>query len=202
MGSDGEGLRLLLLGGNMRASTPTLWLTDYDLHLFGEGTHLRAYEKLGAHPGEMDGRRGVHFAVWAPNAARVSVVGDHNGWDPRSHPMQPRAEAGLWETFIPDIGTGTLYKYHIVSRENGYEVDKADPYGYAAEVRPQTASRVWDLTAYSWGDQEWMGSRAKKNSLDSPISIYEVHLASWRRGARGGKPTARYPGMWGGIGGA
>jgi len=165
----------------MAASTQSPWLTDYDLYLFGEGTHLGAYEKLGAHPGEMDGRRGVHFAVWAPNAERVSVVGDHNGWDPRSHPMQARAESGLWETFVPDIETGALYKYHIVSRQNGYQVDKADPYGYAAEIRPHTASRVWDLAAYSWADGEWMANRTKKNSLDSPISIYELHLASWKR---------------------
>src|SRR5580692_919364 len=165
----------------MGASTQTLWLTDYDLYLFGEGTHVRAYEKLGAHPGEMDGRRGVHFAVWAPNAESVSVIGDYNGWDPSSHPMQPRAQAGLWESFIPDIGTGTLYKYHIASRVNGYQVDKADPYGYAAEVRPQTASRVWDLAGYSWEDREWMATRKEHNSLDSPISIYEVHLGSWRR---------------------
>jgi 1,4-alpha-glucan branching enzyme len=165
----------------MEASTQTLWLTDYDLYLFGEGTHVRAYEKLGAHPGETDGRAGVHFAVWAPNAARVSVIGDYNGWDPRSHPMQPQAQAGLWESFIPDIGTGASYKYHIASSVNGYQVDKADPYGYAAEVRPQTASRVWDLAGYSWGDREWMATRKKHNSLDSPVSIYEVHLASWRR---------------------
>src|SRR5260370_24538244 len=132
MGSDRADLRLLLLGGEMAASTQALWLTDYDLHLFGEGTHLHAYEKLGAHPGEMDGRQGVHFAVWAPNAERVSVVGDHNGWDPRPHTMQPRGDAGLWETFIPDIGTGARYKYHIYSRHNGYRVDQADPYGYAA----------------------------------------------------------------------
>jgi 1,4-alpha-glucan branching enzyme len=165
----------------MGASTQTSWLTDYDLYLFGEGTHVRAYEKLGAHPGEVDGCRGVHFAVWAPNAESVAVIGDHNGWDPRSHPMQPRAQAGLWELFIPDLGTGALYKYHIASRVNGYQVDKADPYGYAAEVRPRTASRVCDLAAYSWGDHEWMATRKKSNALDSPVSIYEVHLASWRR---------------------
>lgn len=165
----------------MGTSTQTRWLTDYDLYLFGEGTHLRAYEKLGAHPVETDSSRGVHFAVWAPNAAQVSVIGDHNGWNPRSHPMQLRPEAGLWEVFIPEIGSGAVYKYHIDSRENGYQVDKADPYGFAAEIRPHTASRVWDLTSYTWGDSEWMANRAKKNSLDSPISIYEVHLGSWRR---------------------
>ncbi len=164
----------------MGASTQTPWLTDYDLYLFGEGTHVRAYNKLGAHPGEMEGRRGVHFAVWAPNAESVSVIGDYNGWDPRSHPMQPQAQAGLWESFIPDIGIGASYKYHIASRVNGYQVDKADPYGYAAEVRPQTASRVCDLAGYSWEDREWMATRKEHNSLDSPISIYEVHLASWR----------------------
>src|SRR5258707_999770 len=124
---DGEGLRLLLLGGDMATSTQTPWLTDYDFYLFGEGTHVRAYEKLGAHPGEMGSQRGTHFAVWAPNAERISIVGDHNGWNPRSHPMRTRAEAGLWETFIPDLGTGALYKYHIESRQNGYQVDKADP---------------------------------------------------------------------------
>ena len=165
----------------MQTSTQTLWLTDYDLHLFGEGTHLRAYEKLGAHIGEVAGRAGVHFAVWAPNAQRVSVVGDHNGWKPRSDPMQPRGDSGMWEAFIPDLGERALYKYHIESRERGYQVDKADPYGYAAEIRPRTASRVWDLANYSWGDAEWMAGRARKNSLDSPISIYEVHLGSWKR---------------------
>ena len=165
----------------MAASTETLWLTDYDLYLFGEGTHHRAYKKLGAHQGEMGGRLGVHFAMWAPNAEQVSIIGDHNDWNPRSHPMQLRAEAGLWEAFIPDIGTGTRYKYHIVSRYNGYQVDKTDPYGFAAEIRPQTASRVWDLSSYTWGDQDWMANRARKNSLDSPISIYEVHLGSWKR---------------------
>ena len=165
----------------MGTSTQSDWLTDYDLYLFGEGTHLRSYEKLGAHPGELDGRRGVHFAVWAPNAERVSVVGDHNGWDPRSDPMQARPEAGLWEAFVPGIKAGATYKYHIESRRNGFQVDKADPYGYAAEIRPRTASRVWDLTSHSWGDQQWMASRAKRNSLNAPLSIYEVHLGSWRR---------------------
>jgi 1,4-alpha-glucan branching enzyme len=165
----------------MQASVQTPWLSDYDLYLFGEGTHLRAYEKLGAHQGEVEGRRGVHFAVWAPNAERVTVIGEHNGWNPEAHPMQLRPAAGMWETFVPDIGPGALYKYHIVSRQNGYRVDKADPYGFAAEIRPHTASRVWDLASYGWEDGEWMATRAARNSLDSPVSIYEVHLGSWKR---------------------
>src|ERR1022692_2749244 len=105
----------------MQASVQTPWLSDYDLYLFGEGTHLRAYEKLGAHQGEVEGRRGVHFAVWAPNAERVTVIGEHNGWNPEAHPMQLRPAAGMWETFVPDIGPGALYKYHIVSRQNRSE---------------------------------------------------------------------------------
>jgi 1,4-alpha-glucan branching enzyme len=162
-------------------TSPTPGLTDYDLYLFGEGTHHRAFEKLGAHPGEVDGRRGVHFAVWAPNAQQVTVIGDFNHWNPQANSMNLRPEAGLWETFIPDIENGSVYKYHIVSRGSGYQVDKADPYGFAAEITPRTASKVWDLTGYSWADNEWMANRATRNSLDSPISIYEVHPGSWRR---------------------
>ena len=176
----------------MGTPTQTLWLTDYDLYLFGEGTHHRAYEKLGAHPGEVDGQSGVHFGVWAPNAQQVSVVGDYNGWDPCPNRMESRANSGLWETFVPRLGPGALYKYHIASRQNGYQVDKADPYGYAAEIRPHTASRVWDLSVYSWKDQEWMANRKKMNSLDSPISIYEVHLGSWRRVPEEGNRSLTY----------
>ena len=165
----------------MPAPTQTLWLTAYDLYLFGEGTHLRAYEKLGAHPGEVEGRSGVHFAVWAPNAESVSVIGDHSGWRPHADEMQERGQSGLWEVFIPGLPPGALYKYHVVSHERGYRADKADPYGFAAQIRPETASRVWDLNTYSWGDAEWMANRGKRNALDSPISIYEVHLGSWRR---------------------
>jgi 1,4-alpha-glucan branching enzyme len=165
----------------MGITTRSRWLSDYDLYLFGEGTHRRAYEKLGAHIGDSDGRRGVHFAVWAPNASQVSVIGDYNSWSPERDPLSLRSEAGLWEGFVPAIGTNTLYKYHIASRYRGYQVDKADPYGFAAEIRPQTASRVCDLESYSWGDGRWMANRANRNSLDSPISIYEVHLGSWKR---------------------
>ncbi|HTP32949.1 MAG TPA: 1,4-alpha-glucan branching protein GlgB [Candidatus Acidoferrales bacterium] len=165
----------------MGTTTHVPWLSEYDLHLFGEGTYRRPYEKLGAHCGEVEGRRGVHFAVWAPNAARVSVIGDFNDWRVESNPLSPHSQAGLWEGFVPDIASGALYKYHIISRLGGYEVDKADPYGFAAEIRPRTASRVWDLDTYQWGDAGWMAARAGKNELDCPISIYEVHLGSWRR---------------------
>jgi 1,4-alpha-glucan branching enzyme len=176
----------------MGISTQTQWLTDYDLYLFGEGTHHRAYEKMGAHLGEMDGQRGVYFAVWAPNAEAVSVIGDFNAWNPRSNPLHVRPAAGIWEGFVPDIGSGAIYKYHIQSREGGYQVDKADPYGFAAEIRPSTASRVWDLTSYSWGDREWMANRAKRNALDAPISIYEMHLGSWRRAPDEGNRQLTY----------
>jgi 1,4-alpha-glucan branching enzyme len=155
-------------------------LSEFDLYLIGEGTHYRAYEKLGAHLMERDGRRGVHFAVWAPNAKLVSVIGEFNDWNPQANSMRP-SPAGVWEAFVPAIGQGTSYKYHIESRYSDYKVDKADPYGFAAEIRPQTASRVWNLEDYSWRDDSWMASRAKRNGVGSPISIYEMHLGSWRR---------------------
>jgi 1,4-alpha-glucan branching enzyme len=163
-------------GGTVSQST----LSEFDLYLLAEGTHNRAYEKLGAHRSERDGRRGVHFAVWAPNAERVSVVGDFNHWNSSTDIMRP-SSAGVWEGFVPDIGSGALYKYHLESRDRRYAVDKADPYGFAAEIRPRTASRVWDLEDYSWLDASWMANRAKNNTLHSPISIYEVHLGSWKR---------------------
>jgi 1,4-alpha-glucan branching enzyme len=155
-------------------------LSEFDRYLLGEGTYARAYEKLGAHLTERAGKRGVHFAVWAPNAKRVSVIGNHNGWNPVANEMQP-TPAGVWETFIPGLAQGAIYKYHIESNFGGYQVDKADPYGFAAEIRPQTASCVWDLRSYSWHDHSWMASQGQKNSLASPISMYEVHLGSWRR---------------------
>jgi 1,4-alpha-glucan branching enzyme len=163
-----------------KASTWDPTLSEFDLHLFAEGTHARAYEKLGAHITERDGRRGVHFAVWAPNAKLVSVIGDFNGWNPTSNVMRP-SPAGIWEGFIPDIGQGAVYKYHVESQYGNYKVDKADPLGFAAEIRPQTASRVWDLESYAWNDGQWMAARGGNNSLKSPIAIYEVHLGSWRR---------------------
>ena len=155
-------------------------LTELDRYLLAEGTHTRAYEKLGAHPSEGDDGLGTHFAVWAPDAGLVSVIGDFNGWNPTANPLTP-GSSGVWEGFIPEVGAGAAYKYHLVSRVGDYAVDKADPYGFASEVRPRTASRVWDLRDHSWQDHMWMANRAKSNSLDSPISIYEVHLCSWRR---------------------
>jgi 1,4-alpha-glucan branching enzyme len=168
------------------------FLSDFDLHLLMEGTHYRSYEKLGAHRAELDGSIGTAFAVWAPHAREVSVVGDFNGWDPKASPMRPRGHGGVWERFIPGVGPGAQYKYAIVSQEDEYEVDKADPYGFAAEIRPQTASKVWDLSGYHWRDQDWMAWRQGTNSLGAPISIYEVHLGSWMRVAEEGDRWLTY----------
>ena len=165
----------------VRSSAPPPWLSGYDLHLLGEGTHFRSYEKMGAHLGQSDGQRGVHFAVWAPNASQVGVIGDFNAWTPGSNALRSRGAVGVWEGFVPDLEPGAPYKYHIASQSGAYEVDKADPYAFAAELRPQTASRVWDLGSYSWGDSNWMAHRASRNGLDCAVSIYEVHLGSWRR---------------------
>jgi 1,4-alpha-glucan branching enzyme len=156
-------------------------LTDFDIHLWAEGSHFRIYEKLGAHLAERDGMAGVRFAVWAPDAREVSVIGDFNGWRPGSHPLHPVGSTGVWEGFIPGIQAGALYKYSITSRVNNYRVDKADPCGFATEIRPQTASKVWDLSGHPWRDSEWMKRRARAHALDAPLSIYEVHLGSWRR---------------------
>ena len=158
-------------------------LGDVDLHLLGEGTHYRNFTKLGAHLTEQDGVPGVAFAVWAPNARRVSVVGDFNRWDGRRHAMWSRGSSGLWELFIPGLVQGEIYKYEIKSRFNDYLVQKSDPYGLAAELRPKTASRVWDVENFSWNDQEWMEQRAARQALDAPISVYELQLGSWKRTA-------------------
>jgi 1,4-alpha-glucan branching enzyme len=156
-------------------------LTDDDLYLFNQGSHFRLYEKLGAHPLSEEGREGTYFAVWAPDAERVCVVGDFNGWDPSVHPLGSRGQSGIWEGFIPGIRKGAAYKYHIQSRFRGYRVDKTDPFSLFGEVPPRTASIVWDL-GYSWEDGDWMGKRAGANNAQTaPWSIYEVHLGSWMR---------------------
>jgi len=155
--------------------------TDQDSYLFREGTHFRLYDKLGSYPMKIDGEEGVYFAVWAPNAARVCVMGDFNGWNKESHPLGVRWDSsGIWEGFVPGIGKGAAYKYYVESKEGGYREDKRDPFAFYNEIPPKTASIVWD-TQYPWKDSKWMQERHKKNSLQSPISIYEVHLGSWRR---------------------
>jgi 1,4-alpha-glucan branching enzyme len=155
--------------------------SDFDLYLFGQGKHFHIYEKMGAHPRTVDGVQGVNFAVWAPNAHSVSVIGDFNHWDRSTNPMQLRhQELGVWECFIPGLQAGTLYKYALVSRQNNYMVDKADPYAFGSELRPNTASIVTNLHSYSWHDQAWIQSRATHQQLTAPLSIYEVHLGSWR----------------------
>ncbi len=156
-------------------------LTEHDIYLFKEGSHFNLYEKLGSHPVTLDGVPGVCFGVWAPNAASVSVIGDFNKWDSQAHPLQVRDDdSGIWEGSIPDLRPGTVYKYHITSSYRDFQVDKGDPFAYAWEVAPQTASMVADL-GYEWSDNEWMANRRKRNALDAPQSIYELHLGSWRR---------------------
>jgi 1,4-alpha-glucan branching enzyme len=156
-------------------------LTDYDLHLIGEGTHYQKYEKFGAHIREIAGVSGVHFAVWAPNAMRVSVVGDFNSWDGRVRPMRNRGSSGIWEIFIPGLNERALYKFEIKSRVKNHLGLKSDPYGFAAEMRPKTASVVTDIDRYKWNDAAWLEARASRDWLHSPMCTYEVHLGAWRR---------------------
>ncbi len=165
--------------------------TELDLHLWSEGTHYRAYRSLGSHLTEVDGQPGVSFAVWAPNAATVSVVGDFNGWNRGSHPLRPLGPSGVWHGFVPGVGKGTTYKYFIASRLGGFTVEKADPFAVRQETPPRTGSVVWDLD-YAWNDAVWMRDRAGKNGLRSPMSIYEVHLGSWRRVPEEGNRSLRY----------
>lgn len=155
--------------------------SDYDLYLFGQGRDYRIYEKMGAHPRVENGVAGVHFAVWAPNALSVSVVGSFNDWNRSANPMHLRHhELGVWETFVPGAKVGDFYKYAIYSRFNNYKVDKTDPYGFATELRPKTASIVTDIHQHQWHDEGWMQQRSQRQQLSSPISVYEVHLGSWR----------------------
>jgi 1,4-alpha-glucan branching enzyme len=147
----------------------------------GEGRHYDTYEKLGAHLRTLEGVRGVHFAVWAPSARRVSLVGDFNRWDGRVNPMRARGSSGIWELFIPELGEGAIYKYEIIGASGAMLPLKADPYAFRGELRPNTGSVVVNLDTYQWTDTEWMNHRSEKNWLESPISVYEVHLGSWRR---------------------
>jgi len=170
---------------------PSSALTDQDLYLFNEGSHLRLYDKLGAHPGEVGGVRGTRFAVWAPNAEAVSVAGDWNGWNRDRDALRPRGSSGIWEGFVAGVGPGAVYKYHLRSRHRGYRVDKADPFAFRHEVPPRTASVVCELD-YAWGDQDWMGRRAPHQALTAPMAIYELHVGSWRRVAAEGWRSFSY----------
>ncbi|MDZ4821341.1 MAG: 1,4-alpha-glucan branching protein GlgB [Planctomycetota bacterium] len=156
------------------------FLSDFDLYLLGEGKNWRSYEKLGAQIRTVNGVQGVNFAVWAPDAQNISVIGDFNAWDGRRHPMRKHIPSGVWELFVPGLGEGTIYKFRVRSKW-GQDVDKSDPYGFGAEVPPLTASRVVDLNRYQWRDQDWVNKRPKIQSLDQPLNMYEVHLGSWRR---------------------
>ncbi|MGX2039925.1 1,4-alpha-glucan branching protein GlgB [Methylocaldum sp. MU1018] len=160
-------------------------LADFDLYLFGEGKHWHIYRVLGAHPHTVDGIEGTLFATWAPNAERISVVGDFNDWDGRRHPMRVRGSSGVWELFIPELEPGTLYKFEIRNRQQGTILLKTDPYGRQFERRPNTASLVVSDRAYAWNDDDWMEARKSRDWLHQPMSVYEVHLGSWRHGAEG-----------------
>jgi 1,4-alpha-glucan branching enzyme len=160
-----------------------LTISEYDLYLHAEGRNWEIYDKLGAHQIEIDGVKGVRFALWAPNAMRVSVIGDFNNWDGRVHPMQPNGQSGVWELFIPDVTSGNKYKYELKSHHAGYMAEKIDPYGFYAERRPATASIIVDIDDYTWDDAEWMTKRAEGDALEKAIVTYECHLGSWKRKA-------------------
>lgn len=168
--------------GQNNTGMPNGFITDYDMHLFNEGSHHKIYNKLGAHPITINGRKGTHFAVWAPSAAGVSLVCNYNHWDGRRHPMKPLGSSGIWAVFVPDIQPGELYKYEIRTQA-GNIILKADPYAFYSELRPGTASVVYDLDNYEWHDDEWISRRDSGTTFDKPISIYEVHLGSWARSA-------------------
>ncbi|HMQ50735.1 MAG TPA: 1,4-alpha-glucan branching protein GlgB [Anaerolineae bacterium] len=155
------------------------FLTDFDKYLIGEGTHERAFEKLGAHLVDVDGQSGVFFAVWAPNARQVSVIGEFNGWDDQTHAMNGSG-SGIWTLFISGVGEYTVYKYRVFAQSEEW-YDKSDPFGFAMEERPRTGSVVADLDSYKWSDTMWVSNRSKQQAFDQPIAIYEVHLSSWRK---------------------
>ena len=161
----------------------TGFITDLDRYLFGQGTHYKIFEKLGAHPKTYKGKKGIYFAVWAPHAKAVSVVGDFNGWNPDTTPMKALEDSGIYEAFVPDLGTGALYKFAITTKEDKI-IFKADPYAFSAEFRPGTASVVTDISDFKWGDEKWMTARKSSDPVKSPMSIYELHLGSWRKADR------------------
>jgi 1,4-alpha-glucan branching enzyme len=167
------------------------FISEDDLYLFNEGTHVRLYEKLGAHRAKIAGAEGTYFAVWAPNAEAVFVAGSFNDWNKETHPLSRRANSGIWEGFISGVEKGALYKYFVKSRSMGYRADKSDPFSIFNEIPPKTASIVWDLE-YAWGDGDWMRVRREHNALNKPMSIYEMHLGSWRRVPEEGNRSLSY----------
>ncbi len=157
-----------------------VFITQQDRYLFGQGTYYEVYKKMGAHPAVLDGKKGMHFAVWAPRAKAVSIVCDRNKWDPEANYMLPLEDSGIFEGFMPDMGFGELYKYAVLTQQ-GNILYKADPYGFSAEFRPGTASKTADITGFSWDDEKWMASRREGSVFQKPMAIYEVHLGSWRK---------------------
>ncbi len=180
-----------VIGTTVGSSQSYFRLTKDDCYLFNEGSHLNLYEKLGSHLGEVDGVAGTHFAVWAPDAESVHLIGDFNGWNRTTHPLFTNDSSGIWEAFIPGITATTTYKYFVKSRFNGFQVEKADPFAFHAETSPKTGSKVWN-TDYKWSDSTWMEGRGAKNRLDAPMSIYEMHLGSWRRVVEQGERSLSY----------
>jgi 1,4-alpha-glucan branching enzyme len=166
-------------------------LGEQDLYLFNQGSHDRVYQKLGSHLATLDGKEGVAFAVWAPNAESVSVMGEWNAWNKTTHPLRQISLSGIWQGFVPGLAQGTTYKYHLRSKLNGFVVDKADPFAFRQELPPRTGSVVWDLD-YAWNDAAWMRERKDRVALGAPMSIYEVHLGSWRRVAEEGNRSLTY----------
>jgi 1,4-alpha-glucan branching enzyme len=173
------------------ASDEMTLMSDEDVYLFNEGSHFHLYRKLGAHPVIRNGMAGTWFSVWAPDAEQVSVIGSFNDWKKGAHLLCRREKSGIWEGFLPGVVKGTLYKFHIRSRFNSYEVEKTDPFAFFNEIPPKTASIVWDLD-YTWRDEKWMASRNQRNALDAPMSIYEMHVGSWKRVIQEGNRSLSY----------
>lgn len=163
---------------SLKTATGHALISDDDVYLFNEGNHYKLYRHLGAHVGKSEGVQGTHFAVWAPNVEHASIIGDFNSWDPRANPLKARGSSGIWEGFVEGVGQGELYKYHLAAPSKGYHQDKADPVGFWHQTAPQTASVIWDLR-YQWTDREWMKQR--KRDHQAPMSIYELHVGSWKR---------------------
>lgn len=188
-----------LAKGPVAAAQPNLMLTDDDIHMFGTGMWQRAWEKMGAHKDVQGNSEGWLFRVWAPQVSSVHVVGDFNGWDPKATPLTRAANSDIWETFVPGLEQGSLYKY-VIETDAGELLWKADPFGFYAETCPGTASKLWDLGGYTWKDATWLNRRAERDIMKSPLNIYEVHLGSWKRHGNEPQGEPREDGTWPGPG--